>query len=665
MALRGRATLAHRTPEIDTQPWRAHEWFTGFPYDVPDPIEWVVSDKYLNRPNLYPRQATILKIVFLRDDMFTQYDHDVIGGWTQSFEDSGNHGIQTDIYERIRLCKEEGRPWFRESVVAIGRRGSKGHLGGLAGSYVLWNYMSRGDPQGHYGIDRDKQLACFVFGGKKEQARVNQWADLVNVITGSNCFTGGINGEAPNYIPAGQPLAESLSVYSPHDFWRRSQRRSRGIEGRVTPTFLIEPKESTPLSGRGPASFMQFYDEMAHVVKQVAKADAADVYGAAKPALDTFGVDAFLWEPSSTWQMAGQFYENWSDALELLEDGTPARPEMLMLQLTSWDPYVDWERADQIPMWPGGPTFRPLRTAIQSYDDQMKREERANYDTFRVERLSHWAAVLDAYLPEDHVDRMFEPWRGEKLQMKDRGLLAVAYKAHGDPSRSGANFGFAIAHPEMGDDGFVHCVFDLITHWEPTDFPDNNNQIDYVKIGTEHLPGFLDTFMPDEMTFDQWNSAFIIDWLKAHVRKKQYPKRVTVFEKTATAPYNWERAETFKTGLGMNLIHAPWYEQAEQELKFLQKTADQKVDHPTSGPVQTKDVADCLMECAQVIIGEQVRAFLANTLSQLPVGAAQSGGFETFPQATKEAQEGLSRFGRQVGRRNMHAAPRQSSYRRR
>src|SRR5690606_12327439 len=171
-----------------------------------------------------------------------------------------------------------------------GRRAGKGHVSGLAKAYVLWNYLAKGDPQGYYGVDRDKQLACFVFAGKKEQARLNLFADLYNVINSGPCFA--------KYISRAQ--TDSLTIYAPHDFLRMRKLAERGVtSSKDMATFLLQPKESTLMAGRGPASFMQGYDEMAHVVASGANRSAEDVYGAATPALDQFGKDAFIIAPSS------------------------------------------------------------------------------------------------------------------------------------------------------------------------------------------------------------------------------------------------------------------------------------------------------------------------------------------------------------------------------
>lgn len=629
--------------------------------EVPDIIEFVCSDKYLNRPNLYPRQATLLKTIFLQDELFTQYDYDVMEEWTEGFildpekakdvlRYEGNNGIQPDVLDRIKINKSIGRKWFREVDAVIGRRGSKGYLGGLAGAYVLWHYMSHSDPQGHYGVDRDKRLSAMVFAGKKEQAKVNQWKDLTNVILGSECFAPFIS----------RPQTESLTIFSPHDRNRMMDLERKGIETEVDiATFEVIPKESTAMSGRGPAAFMQFYDEMAHVVKGVAKNDAGEVYDSATPALDQFGVDGFIYAGSSPWQMLGKFYENYEQALEVDSvTHEPAYPEMLMVQLTSWDPYEDWERASHLIARPERETyvrdidtneikrrvlhaipFEPLRTAIQTYDEQMRQLERANPEKFAVERRSHWAAAMDAYLNPNRVDEMFDPWQGRVIQMQSQGILTVTYKAHGDPGKSGDRFGFAIAHAEEGPDGYNHVIFDYITAFDPAEdewTKPGTHELDYARV-EEALWEIIKKFVPDEVTFDQWNSASVIARFQQRLLQKPFPKRVVVEERTATAKRNWQVAEVFKTALGMGLVHSPYHEILEQEAKFLQVRGG-KVDHPTAGPVQTKDVWDCVAECVYALVGEQMLTFLGQTLAGLPVVAGQAGGSDPFPHS-RESEE--------------------------
>jgi hypothetical protein len=621
--------------------------------EVPDPITFITGEDWLNRNDLYPRQGTLIKCVFLRDDLFTEYDLDVINEWTESFRATGNNGMQPDILERIQMCKKDGRKWFREVLAVMGRRGGKGYVGALCMAYVLWNYLATGDPQGHYGIDRSKKIASLIFAGKRQQAKEQLWQDLVNVVVESTCFQ--------PYIS--DVLAEKLSLYAPHDFVRMKKRQQAGVDtsSQDMASFQIFPKESTVMAGRGPAVCLMGFDEMAHVVASGANRSATEVYDATTPALDQFGKDGFIYAPSSPWQMMGKFYDNYVLSLERepVEWGPngevvktiPAYPSFFMIQLASWDIYVDWERAHLIPMLPGenAPCYSPKKKAIQSYDDDMRKLEQANPDTFKVERRSHWATALDAYLNPLKVDTMFTgEWNGNYLVQQAMGKMHLTYKAHADPALVNDRFGFAIAHGEQDPDtGLIHCVFDVVHFWEAQDFPDNT--IDYLHIEKE-LWGFIQAFKPDELTFDQWNSASSIQKLQMQIRQANFNKRVQVFKKDTTRTMDFNRWETFKTALNMGWIHAMDKHSGDRavdiavnELKFLQ-LVNGKVDHPDMGPVQSKDVADCMAECVKVIIGDQVNNFLANELGNMRPRAAAEGGFDPFPQMRQQEDAGLSGF---------------------
>ncbi|GAA1979031.1 hypothetical protein [Kitasatospora viridis] len=646
-------TTDRRSPITAFGPADIHHLFIGI--DIPDPITFVVSPDYLDRPNLYPRQATLLKAFFLREDLFTPYDYEVLEEWDQAYftglrakeraqAETDEHGEPLDtvkvdvsgsprLLERMRAAKALGYQWFREILLVMGRRAGKGHISALAMAYVLWTYMAKGDPQEHYGVDRDKKLACLIFAGKREQAKANLWRDLVNVITGAPCF-------AP-YIA--NSLGEKLSVYAPHDFVRMDEMAQRGITTALDmATFEILPKESTLMAGRGPASFIMGFDEMAHVVASGANRSAEEVYTASTPSLDQFKKDGFLIEPSSPWQMTGQFYDNYTRAVELNPDGTPAYPAMMMIQLASWDIYLDWQIAHELPLLPadfqgdngeytngGHPGFKKLKGAIQEYDDQMRKLEQAEPDTFRVERRSQWATVMDAYLDVLKVERVFGPWYGRPdrfgpalITPTTQGILSYTYKGHADPSSVNCRFGIACAHIEYDDGGRPHVVFDKIHHFDPADFPEHT--IDYDQVDDWIWDEILVPFQPEEFTFDQYNSVSSIQKLTKKVARARLPKTTTVFERTANATWNWKVAEAFKSAINMELVHAPEYEQAELELKFLQKGNGNKVDHPTIGPVQTKDIADAMMITTYALIGSWIEGY-KEMLGGGPAAALQGG----------------------------------------
>jgi hypothetical protein len=609
---------------------------------VPDPITFVVGRKWLNRPSIYPRQATLLKVIFLREDLFTEYDYQVVDEWEASFRASGENGINPDILVRMRLLRAEGYSYFKEVLLVMGRRAGKGYVCALAMAYVLWRYMAKGDPQDFYAIARDKKLACFVFAAKKDHAIKNLWGDLAGVIKSGPCFR--------KYIS--RALGETLTIYAPHDFLViQEQRKSGFIDSSDQATFIIEPKESTLLSGRGPASFCQGYDEMAHQVAATGAARSAEeIYGAATPALDQFKKDAFIVEPSSPWQMVGQFYENWLKTQEVDEDGAPLYPYMMMIQLASWEIYYDWEDAHLLPLFPANffgdlqeyvdrppPGFRRLKLAIQEYDREMELKEKANPETFAVERRSRWQTTQDAYLNPANVDAIFQPWNGRVLTMRTTAQsLTLFYKGHADPSLANANFAISIGHKEVDEHGFIHCVFDYIHHYSPSDFP--KNTIDYIKVGKD-IWGLIEGFKPDEFTYDQWNSAEAIQRLNLKAAEANFPKNVMIYEKTADAKHNWERAEAFKVAINQGWVHAPQYDLAVLELKYLQLKNGNKVVKQDAGPVQTKDVADTMMEVVWTIIGEQAYQWTHGALSTLAPSGSVAGGFDPYSQERNGYQE--------------------------
>jgi hypothetical protein len=442
-----------------------------------------------------------------------------------------------------------------------------------------------------------------------------------------------------------------LTIEAPYDLERRRRRIAESTSDIAT--FQIVPKESTPIAARGIAAFLQIYDEAAHVVKGVAKAPAEEVYESATPALDQFGKDGFIYIPSSPWQRIGLFHNKYQEARELDDGGAAVYPEKMLLQLPSWGLYQNWEQAGQIDMvdeehesyqrlaegMPNGVKFKQLKGAIQEYDDDMRQIERANPETFKVERRAHFAAVMDAYLNPNRISEMWD----DNLTYTDRGALAINYRAHGDPSKSGAQFGWAIGHVDRRDErGLPHVVFDIVHRWDPADYEDHN--IDYDEIGTE-LEDYIDRFQPTEVTFDQFNSVSTIQRLRRYVAGRRYPKRIQIYERTATGPLNWKTYETFKTALGLGLIHAPFHEWANQELTFLQDKGG-KVEPPDSGPVQTKDVADCLAIVTYELIGDELAVMLGQQFSEVKLSPSAPGGMDAYKEQRPQEHEALSAFAR-------------------
>jgi hypothetical protein len=127
--------------------------------------------------------------------------------------------------------------------------------------------------------------------------------------------------------------------------------------------------------------------------------------------------------------------------------------------------------------------------------------------------------------------------------------------------------------------------------------------------------------MPSTLTFDQWNSAGVIQRLQANLDNAGLPKRVAVSQRFATKTLNWQVYEVFKTAIGHGLIHAPGYDLARAELEGL-VVRNGVVCAPELGDVSTKDVSDTMAHVTYTLIGEGAPD-LFDRLARLPVLGSQ------------------------------------------
>lgn len=593
----------------------------------PNIIEFALDERYLG-VRLYPRQATLLKLLFCSPSLLTDYDRQVLAEWTAGFtrrvrDDGtsayvGSYGVVCDVLDRIEWCHADGRGWFREVIMVAGRRGSKGFLGAVATSYIVWNVMATLDPPAHYGIAKGKQIHVLVFAGQHHQAQINQWRDLVQVIGHSACFRRYIASES----------RDTLWLYSPAQL----------AAGDIAPkdaAFVVSAREATELAGRGQASLAQLFDEMAHMEAGGANRSAEEIYSSASPGTAQFGTDAFLYQASSPWTQQGKFYAQYQRGLAIDPvTRTALDPDMLVVQLPSADLYRDWERTHDPDFlaWPEGQPFRRLEGPIFDAGDQ-HRLRRADPDGYDVEFGAQWAATQAAYLQREDVDRLFAPYRGSPLPMATTGSPEFSYIAHADPSVTGANFALVVAHAESDDDGQRHVIIDLIQVWRPQDFADRRIDYEYI---TAQLETLLCRFRLTHLTFDQYNSAGLMARLHTFRRTDtRVLGNPSISERTATGPYNHRVAETFKAALGRRLVHAPVHDLAEVELRNLE-VRNGRVDHPTRGPVQTSDIADCLMAVVDELLGDNNGLAIHQAL-----GATGIRGV-----ATNDVHRRLGQFGR-------------------
>ncbi len=224
---------------------------------MPPIVDFAEHPSFLGK-NLYPKQKTLLKLIYLETESMTPYDVDTISKWADGFHSGTERvGVSPDIWERVRILKEQGYPHFREVLFIGGRRGGKGVIGAIAGARQNWKLLQLDDPQWYYGVEPGKDLYGFVTATNLIQAKQFQFADLANAIISAKCFE-------PYIVVAKEYF---LALRTPADTRRIAEFQARG----VTPQRLIASVRNVAMtsnsrSGRGAAGFMDVFDEMAHML---------------------------------------------------------------------------------------------------------------------------------------------------------------------------------------------------------------------------------------------------------------------------------------------------------------------------------------------------------------------------------------------------------------
>lgn len=624
-------------------------------------VEFCESPRYCNK-RLYPRQKVLLKLIFLED--LDEYEEGVLDEWIAGGRNGNEVRISPDIRERVKWLKDHGYKHFREIDLVGGRRGSKGFVTGQAMGKVLWDTLQLQDPGRYYGIDSDKDIYFSCVAGSESQAREFQFADLAGCI--ESC-------RAMQAYPV-KAMETTIKISTSEDMRRMAAAKHRGSKSeRDMARLRCKALAANAGTLRGSATMAICIDEMAHMLPGESKASADLVYNAATPSLDQFRQDGIIFCNSSPYSKVGMFYDRnqiahrrWNPEFKPGEEYDPGDgrdrvvngdPRVFTFEFPSWALFQDGEKFG-MPLLTVSPDWDPdekNEDGTDRYDEPtknaiigMRAEEAANPETFKVERRGKFAEVTDAYLNPEMVDRIYH---GRPVGWSEEGKLLVEpyntnwgmdaipgihkYKFHLDPSSTTAGFGFACGHTEWiaepdGLNQTPHVVFDIIKRWNPKDFP--GSTIVWAQVINDILT-WAKIFRPYEITFDQFQSAEPIQTLKYALMEEGID--CNVYVKTATLEHNWFRAETAKTAINHGLVHAPNDTEdnklSADEMKFLQikQTGGRypRVDKQDAGPVQTKDMADCIFEVIEELIGNQLKNLMRDRAVEAVMAPGAQGGF--------------------------------------
>lgn len=618
--------------------------------------EFAESPNFCNK-RLYPRQLLLLKLFFLED--LTDAEEKILDYWIAGGRGGDEIRISPNIRERIKYLKENGYDHFSEINLVGGRRSSKGFMTGVAMAKIMWDTLQLQDPGRHFGIDKEKDIYFSCVAGSESQAKEYQYADFVSTVETCKAFE--------PYLQ--KSLELEFRVASNADLQKISQAKARG--GKIQRDIAKLRGKALAANAstlRGSATMAICIDEMAHMIAGETKSSADQVYNAAKPSLDQFGKAAMTFCNSSPYSKVGMFYERYTEAMKAFDPAKPigaednGSPFLLSFQYPSWalfegyqESHHGFEKAITVSADWDEDELNEDGSYYYSSDDRVnivkaRTEEASNPETYKVERRGKFAEVTDAYLNPKMVDRVFdgvpdgyEPdgtpiLKPIPLNFGHGATNRYKYKAHLDPSSTTAGFGFALGHMELFEDNQgrmqEHVVFDIVKRWNPKDFP--GKTIQWEKVIQEVLL-YCDLFRPYEVTLDQFQSHEPIQRLRQLLGDRGI-NSVMVSEEFATTEKNWNRAESFKTAINHGLVHAPSQDESEdmelvaQELKFLQQKNTggkyPKVDKQDIGPVRTKDMADCMMEVVESLIGNLMAQDMRDRITSAVMAPGAPGGYQ-------------------------------------
>lgn len=492
---------------------------------------------------LFPRQLTLLKLIFLETENMTAYDLEIIEKWRLGFQNpSLVAGVQPDIWERVNWLKSRGYRHFPHIQNIAGRRGSKGVLGGVLGAEKLAYFLWLDNWQGHYGLKPHSDGYLSVIATTLDQAKRYQFNDIKLVVEGCQYLQPHISTDKEYY----------LSITTPTDrrYYNELVRRGVPIEREIA-SIKAMAFSANSSSSRGGAGFSNFLDEFAFQITGTGSQKTSEqIYTAVQPSLRQFKKDSLTYVPSTPFSQIGQFYTLYKEGTVLMpeyEDGrvefkeqtekslgidaekefqeATANPTMLIIQVPSWELYEDYERSHLLPVKKNSVELGPkIKSPVVEYNEEMQILEKVNPSSFRVEYRAQFAPVQDAYLKAEKVEAMFldVEWR-PPLSPQTQGKLSRRYSIHCDPGKTGSNFAMCIAHLENapcdecgwwstdvrphtpGCKGQIwpHVIVDYLKVWRAMDFEDNC--VDYTVVHQdliEILTNFPSTY---SFTMDQWN----------------------------------------------------------------------------------------------------------------------------------------------------------------
>lgn len=208
-------------------------------------VEFATSEKYCNQ-GLYPRQQTLLRLIYLETETMTDYDRMVIDKWRSGFENRIVCGVQPDVWERVEYLKRRGYRRFPHVQAVLGRRASKGFIGAILGAEQIAYLIAMDNPQRNFNIREGKSVFLNVGATSQTQAQRQLFADIREVIEGCVWLQ--------PYIAENKD--HQMRLRTPADLRHIARLRSEGvIIERLIASLWAVPLSASSVVGRGATSY--------------------------------------------------------------------------------------------------------------------------------------------------------------------------------------------------------------------------------------------------------------------------------------------------------------------------------------------------------------------------------------------------------------------------
>ncbi len=384
-------------------------------------IDFATHDSFCGM-TLYPRQQTLLRLIFLETDQMTQYDLDVIEEWRHGFMQRRDiFGVQPDIWERVAYLKERGFRRFPEVQAVLGRRASKGMIGGVLGAEQMAYMFSLDDWQAHYGVVPGKDGYLTVVATSQSQAKRHQFRDIAMVVEGCAYLQ--------PHIASSRDC--ELSIRTPADMRRIASLRAAGMvpDHEIASLHAIAMASNSDVV-RGAASFGLFLDEFAFMIQGTGSSKSGEeVYECLDPNTRVLCAD-LIWRPIGELEVGDKVigYDEYPDR----QGGRRKLRETTVLGVRHQSPSPAYRI-----------TFVDGTSVVCSSNHRWLR---VNYIAKQGgHNGARWAAIDPVHMPGkrttrplkvgDHIKFLVEPWETDNTH--DGGWLAGMYDGEGCLSTSG------------------------------------------------------------------------------------------------------------------------------------------------------------------------------------------------------------------------------------